>query len=127
MISGLSDTQVRVNVRMALTQLRLDVQEISISSARGVVRITGELKRSTPEAPPIRATMLEDFERELRRAKGVRRVHLDPVNWRQMPGGSWAAVQPVGAGSAERVGTSMSHASLNASTNAPRSIPLKAR
>ena len=98
MKSGLTDTQVRANVRSTLTQLRLDVQELTIASFKGVVRITGELKRSTREAQPIRATMLEEFTRELRRAKGVQRVLLDPVNWRQVGCGSWVEVGPVGAG-----------------------------
>ena len=100
MNAQISDTQIRASVRATLTQLRVDVQSLSIASARGVIRICGVLERATVDAPPIRATILEEFERELRRVPGVRRVHLDPLNWRRVPSGNWVAVAPVGANSA---------------------------
>ena len=126
MTSALTDTQVRANVRSTLTQLRLDVQEVSIASSQGVVRITGELKRSTKEAQPIRATMLEEFTRELGRAKGVRRVLLNPVNWRQVGGGSWIEVAPAGARSSKRKANCPSLGTGTGTQGSRDSIPLVA-
>ncbi len=126
MKSGLTDTQVRANVRSTLTQLRLDVQEVSIVSSHGVVRITGELKRSTREAQPIRATMLEEFTRELRRAKGVRRVLLQPINWRQVSGGSWVEVAPTNVGSSKPRAKLPMLETVASTQAAPTSIPLVA-
>lgn len=122
----LTDTQVRANVRSTLTQLRLDVQEVSIASSQGVVRITGELKRNTKDAQPIRATMLEEFTRELLRSKGVRRVQLNPINWRQVGGGSWIEVAPTGMGSSKHKTKHFNRETVVSMQAAPASIPLVA-
>ena len=98
-MTEINDTAIRASIRSTLTQLHIDVQFLAISSARGVVRITGDLKRNTADAAPIRATMLEDYERELKRVKNVRRIHLNPDNWRKGPSGSWVPVDPPGGSS----------------------------
>jgi len=95
----ISDTQIRANVRSILTQQHLDIQPLAIASARGVIRVTGELRRSTSGAGAIRPSTLDDLERELRRVQGVRRVYIEAPNWRRSTNGTWVPVKPAATAS----------------------------
>ena len=85
-----SDQEVNRGVRSVLSRHWVDLTKTNFASRRGIVRLMGELQRLGPESSrPMEPQNLETLDSELRRVRGVDRVHFDLANWSKNEEGEW--------------------------------------
>ena len=84
------DLKINSQVRSLLASHWVDLQYLNIGSYHGTVRLNGELRYlGARDGLSTDAAKLELIEGEVRRVKGVKRVHLDLLNWRKNHKGLW--------------------------------------
>jgi len=89
-----SDLEINRGVRSVLTRHWLDLSKTNFASRRGIVRLMGELKRLGAETgKPLEARNLETLDTEIKRLRGVDRVHFDLANWRKNEEGEWISIE----------------------------------
>lgn len=91
-----NDTQIRAGLRSVMARRRLDANATSITCARGIVRMLGELRHQGAFAHPVGREEVEALENDIRGVRGVVRVHFDLANWRQLADGRWKPVERKG-------------------------------
>jgi hypothetical protein len=88
-----SDQEINRGVRGVLSRHWVDLTATNFASRQGVVRLMGELRRIGPRCEEsLESTNIVALDAELRRLRGVRRVHLDLSNWRRDEEGAWVPV-----------------------------------
>ena len=92
MKDDLSDTQIRCDLRSVLTEHGFDPNRTNFICAQGVVRLLGELLAARDA--PVQPAQVESLEHEIRRNRGVQRVHFHPTNFERLPSGQWKPVDP---------------------------------
>jgi hypothetical protein len=89
-----SDHEINRGVRGVLSRHWVDLSSTSFASRKGIVRLMGELRRIGPESSAsLESTNIVAIDAELRRIRGVQRVHLELANWRKDEDGEWVAVE----------------------------------
>jgi hypothetical protein len=89
-----SDPEINRNVRQVLTRNWYDLTKTNFASRRGIVRMMGELKKLGREGETrLEPTHLEALDGELRRVRGVQRIHFDLANWRRNEEGEWVPIE----------------------------------
>jgi len=89
-----SDHEINRGVRGVLTRHWVDLSSTNFASRKGVVRLVGELRRmGSDPASSLESTNIVAIDAELRRIRGVQRVHLDVTNWRRNDDGDWEPVE----------------------------------
>jgi len=89
-----SDHDINRGVRSVLSRHWVDMTKTNFLSRRGILRMMGELRRLGADASaPIRPQVLDTLDQELKRVRGVRRVHYDLANWRRDEGGEWRPIE----------------------------------
>ncbi len=85
-----TDSSIRQRVRAVLARAWILTSAVDVGCCRGVVRLRGELRHhGTHAAQELDGNRIELLEQELRRIRGVRRVHMDLENWRRDERGEW--------------------------------------
>lgn len=85
-----NDHEINRGVRGVLSRHWVDLSSTNFASRQGVVRLMGELRRVGPQSDQaLENTNLIALDTELRRLRGVRRVHFDLANWRRNEDGEW--------------------------------------
>jgi hypothetical protein len=84
----ISDVAIRASVRTVLARNRADTTRVSIGAFRGVVRLHGELRRSSVDQR-YSTEAVACIEQAIRRLGGVRRVDWQLTNWHKEPTGEW--------------------------------------
>jgi hypothetical protein len=88
-----NDHEINRRVRGVLSRHWVDLLSTSFVSRKGIVRVTGDLKRVGPQAGrALESTTLTVLDSEMRRLKGVQRVHFDLANWRRTEDGEWVRI-----------------------------------
>lgn len=88
-----NDHDINRGVRGVLSRHWVDLSSTSFASRKGIVRVAGELRRMGPySSQSLESTSLTALDGELRRLRGVRRVHIDLPNWRRTEDGQWVRV-----------------------------------
>ena len=88
-----SDQEINRGVRGVLSRHWVDLTATNFASRQGVVRLIGELRRVGQRSEEsLESTNIVALDAELRKLRGVRRVHLDLSNWRRDEEGQWIAV-----------------------------------
>src|SRR5262249_22408309 len=89
------DNEIRAEVRSLLVRQRVDQWRMQVRVANGMVRVTGELifLRGSDPTPPY---LVENLERSLNSAPGVKHATLDVTNWSKLSG-EWKVTSVVGA------------------------------
>jgi len=86
----ITDAQIRCGARNVLARHWIDVHLVDIGAFRGVVRLRGELRhQGRSRSEPVGAEELQGIELELKRLRGVHRVHLCLENWHHTESGEW--------------------------------------
>jgi len=89
-----SDPEINRGVRQVLTRHWYDLSKTNFASRRGIVRMIGELRKvGRGQDGQVESAQLETLDTELRRLKGVQRVHFDLDNWRRNDDGEWVPVE----------------------------------
>jgi|SoiMethySBSTD1v2_1073268.scaffolds.fasta_scaffold2083659_1 hypothetical protein len=89
-----NDHEINRRIRAVLSRHWVDLASTNFASRKGIVRLTGDLKRVGPQAGrPLESTSLTILDSEIRRQKGVQRVHFDLANWRRTEDGEWVRVE----------------------------------
>jgi hypothetical protein len=100
-----NDHEINRRVRAVLSRHWVDLASTNFASRKGIVRVSGDLKRVGPQAGrPMESTSLNILDSEMRRLSGVQRVHFDLANWRRTEDGEWVRVdreKPEAKGEAE--------------------------
>ena len=85
-----SDQEINCGVRSVLSRHWVDLSKTNFASRRGIVRLMGELRRLGAESSkPLEPQNLEALDSEIKRLRGVDRVHFDLANWRKNSEGEW--------------------------------------
>lgn len=88
-----SDQEINRGVRGILSRHWVDLTATNFASRQGVVRLMGELRRIGPRSEEsLESTNIVALDAELRKLRGVRRVHMDLTNWRRDDEGQWVQV-----------------------------------
>jgi hypothetical protein len=88
-----SDQEINRGVRGVLSRHWVDLTATNFASRQGVVRLIGELRRVGQRSEEsLESTNIVALDAELRKLRGVRRVHLDLSNWRRDEEGQWIPV-----------------------------------
>lgn len=88
-----NDHEINRKVRAVLSRHWVDLSSTAFASRKGIVRVTGDLKRVGPQAGrPMESTSLNILDTEVRRVSGVQRVHFDLANWRRTEEGEWIRI-----------------------------------
>ena len=88
-----NDHEINRRIRAVLSRHWVDLASTNFASRKGIVRVTGDLKRIGPQAGrSLESTSLTNLDSEMRRLKGVQRVHFDLANWRRTEDGEWVRV-----------------------------------
>jgi transposase len=91
---SLNDPEINQGVRQVLTRNWFDLSKTNFASRRGIVRMMGELKKlGRDKDAKLEPAHLEQLDCELRRLKGVERVHFDLANWQRNEEGEWVPVE----------------------------------
>ena len=89
-----NDHEINRRIRAVLSRHWVDLASTNFASRKGIVRLTGDLKRVGPQAGrPLESTSLTILDSEMRRQKGVQRVHFELANWRRTEDGEWVRVE----------------------------------
>jgi len=89
-----NDHEIHRGVRGVLTRHWVDLSSTSFVSCKGIVRLMGELKRmGSASNATLESTNIVAIDAELRRLRGVQRVHFDLANWRKSADGEWEPVE----------------------------------
>jgi hypothetical protein len=84
------DIRINSMVRSVLASHWVDLQHLNCGSYKGTVRLHGELRYlGHREALSTDGSKLEAIEGDIRRVQGVKRVHVDLLNWRKNHKGAW--------------------------------------
>jgi hypothetical protein len=88
-----SDQEINRGVRSVLSRNWLDLSKTNFASRRGIVRLMGELRRLGAESSkPLEPHNLDALDSEIKRLRGVDRVHFDLRNWRRNSEGEWVQI-----------------------------------
>jgi len=88
-----NDHEINRRVRAVLSRHWVDLASTNFASRKGIVRVSGDLKRVGPQAGrPVEATSLNILDSEMRRLSGMQRVHFDLANWRRTEEGEWVRI-----------------------------------
>jgi len=88
-----SDQEINRGVRGILSRHWVDLTATNFASRQGVVRLMGELRRIGQRSEEsLESTNIVALDAELRKLRGVRRVHMDLTNWRRDEEGQWVQV-----------------------------------
>jgi len=88
-----NDHEINRRIRAVLSRHWVDLASTNFASRKGIVRVTGDLKRVGPQAGrSLESTTLTVLDSEMRRLKGVQRVHFDLANWRRTEDGEWVRI-----------------------------------
>jgi hypothetical protein len=88
-----NDHEINRRIRAVLSRHWVDLASTNFASRKGIVRVTGDLKRVGPQAGrSLESTTLTVLDSEMRRLKGVQRVHFDVANWRRTEDGEWVRI-----------------------------------
>jgi hypothetical protein len=88
-----NDHEINRKVRAVLSRHWVDLSSTAFASRKGIVRLTGDLKRVGPQAGrPMESMSMNVLDSELKRVGGVQRVHFDLANWRRTEEGEWVRV-----------------------------------
>jgi len=91
---SVNDHEINRGVRGVLTRHWVDLSSTNFASRKGIVRLMGELRRIGPDASTaLESTNIVAIDAELRRIRGVQRVHLDLANWRRNEDGDWEPIE----------------------------------
>ena len=97
-MKSISDAQIRVGLRAVLTRHRIDVNRVTLTCSKGIVRLLGELHPQGMGVGTISPNELESLELEIAQVSGIERVYYDFRNWRRLECGQWKEMHPVVAG-----------------------------
>ena len=88
-----NDHEINRRIRAVLSRHWVDLASTNFASRKGIVRVSGDLKRVGPQAGrSLESTSLTILDSEMRRLKGVQRVHFDLANWRRTEDGEWVRI-----------------------------------
>ena len=89
-----NDPEINRGVRQVLTRNWYDLTKTNFASRQGIIRVMGELKKLGREAnEELTGTQLGALEVEMKRVKGVQRIHFDLLNWRRNEDGEWVPIE----------------------------------
>jgi hypothetical protein len=84
------DIRINSMVRNVLASHWVDLQHLNYGSYKGTVRLHGELRYlGQREFLSNDGSKLEVIEGEIRHVQGVKRIHIDLLNWRKNHKGAW--------------------------------------
>jgi hypothetical protein len=90
---SVNDPEINQGVRQVLTRNWIDLSKTNFASRRGIVRMMGELKKiGREQESQLEPAHLDQLDGELKRLKGVQRVHFDLANWKRNEEGQWERV-----------------------------------
>lgn len=93
MVTQISDTDIRGDVRSHLARHRIDMQRIQLRVFNGTVRMCGEVYYLGAQKQPVPINVIESFERDVASTRGVQYAFFEFDNWRRLSTGEWEAVE----------------------------------
>jgi hypothetical protein len=102
---SVEDNQITVAVRRRLVSAWVDVTRLNVRTTRGVVYVSGYIKRMTHEHSEMYPKLLHQLDLSLRSLKDVRDVRYNLENWERSTFGSWLPLTPAQAPETEPVAT----------------------
>jgi len=85
------DVKLNSQVRKVITACRIDLAMLRIRVTRGIVHLTGSIKRMGEDRrnPEENESSLERLDAQLRTLPGYRGITYTFDNWRREPTGTW--------------------------------------
>lgn len=93
---NVSDADIRSDIRSYMAQHRLDMQRINLRVFGGTVRLSGDVYHLGGHDKPVCMALLESFERDVMKSRGVRHAFFEFDNWRRQDGGLWESTDGKG-------------------------------
>ena len=92
-----TDSDIRSDIRSYMAQHRIDMQRVNLRVFGGTVRLSGDVYHLGGHEKPVCMALLESFERDVVRSRGVRHAFFEFTNWRRQDGGQWESTDGRGA------------------------------
>jgi hypothetical protein len=87
-MNGCIDLDINCQVRKVLVRHWIDLGKVSMRTTRGVVHLSGELRKLYHAREELNTALVLTLVSEIRRIRNVRRVNTDFDNW-QYKDGTW--------------------------------------
>ena len=86
------DNDIRADIRSRMAQYRIDMQRVQLRVFGGTVRMSGEIYHLGGLDRPVSVGVLESFERDVVKTRGVRHAFFEFENWKRKDDGEWESV-----------------------------------